>query len=166
MPGWFEDFGFIAALATLILAAALIWISVTDLRERRIPDFLSLPLIVTGLIIAVYFSGEDWLFHLLGAAAGYGLIWAILVLYRRFRGVDGIGLGDAKLLAAGGAWLGATALPYIILIASMAGLAAVVGMRLMNQKPKDGAIPFGPALAAAILIIWLFGTPLSPPPWR
>jgi leader peptidase (prepilin peptidase)/N-methyltransferase len=100
--------------------------------------------------------------HLIGAAAGFVAFAAVAEIYRRLRGRDGLGLGDAKLLAAAGAWLGWQALAGLVLIAAVIGLAAVL-VRSLAGRPMEptSRIAFGPALAAAFWIVWLYG-PLLP----
>jgi len=151
---------------TLILAAALAAIAVIDARELRVPDILSLPLIAAGISWACAFGGEGFVWHAAGAAAGYALIWALAALYRRARGREGIGLGDAKLLAAGGAWLGLAALPAVLLVASLVGLAWAAVLKISTGFDSGRPVPFGLFLAGAILLIWLTGAPGAPPPWR
>lgn len=148
----------LALMASLILASALLLLTYFDLRTGLLYDALTLPLILAGLawaFIANPGSSSGWLNAALGAALGYGLIAGMAYAWRKIRGYEGIGLGDAKLLAAGGAWLGATALPLILLVGSVSGIAAVL---FVTQKPLSGgqrvAIPFGPSLALAIWIVW------------
>jgi len=74
------------------------------------------------------------------------------------RGREGLGQGDAKLLAAAGAWLGAYALPQVILVAALAALLAAAALRLSGREIRAlSALPFGPFLAVAIWALWLFG---------
>jgi leader peptidase (prepilin peptidase)/N-methyltransferase len=78
--------------------------------------------------------------------------------YRRLRHREGLGQGDAKLFAAAGAWLGTAALPQVILLATAAALAMATGLALAGTRLRaDTALPFGPFLALAIWLIWLFG---------
>ena len=84
---------------------------------------------------------------LAGAAAGYGLLAGLGYVYRRLRGRDGLGLGDAKLLAAAGAWLGLASLPWVVLAAALLGLLLALAQRRPLQA--ETAVPFGPALALA-----------------
>jgi leader peptidase (prepilin peptidase)/N-methyltransferase len=89
---------------------------------------------------------------------GYLLLWAVAWVYRRLRGRDGLGLGDAKLLAAAGAWVGAGGLPSVLAGAAIAALAAAGGMMLAGRRlDRHTALPFGPFLAAATWLVWLFG---------
>jgi leader peptidase (prepilin peptidase)/N-methyltransferase len=134
---------------------ALGWI---DLRCWLLPDALTLPLIIAGLAAAVLFKPDQLTDRALGAALGYFSLMAIAALYRRLRGREGLGGGDAKLLAASGAWLGAAALPQVILLAALSALAAAAGLRLAGVRLGfHSALPFGPFLALATWILWLFG---------
>jgi leader peptidase (prepilin peptidase)/N-methyltransferase len=82
--------------------------------------------------------------------------------YRRLRGRDGLGRGDAKLLAAGGAWLGWSALPWVVLLAALLGLLLALLQRLRGERlTAETAVPFGPALALAIWLIWIYGLPID-----
>ena len=97
----------------------------------------------------------------LGAVLGYATLRALAVFYRMLRQREGLGPGDAKLLGAAGAWVGATALPQVILLAALAALLAAAALRLVGVRlHAHSALPFGPFLALAIWTIWL-GGPLS-----
>jgi len=130
--------------------AALAWI---DMRTMRLPDPLTLPLIGAGLIQSWYFTGSV-VHALIGAAAGYLFFVVIEKVYRALRDQDGLGRGDAKLLAAGGAWCGWVGLPWIVLIASSSGLAFAGALMLLRRRPA-GMMPFGPFLALGIALVWL-----------
>lgn len=139
-----------ATLGWWLLALALI-----DLRSWRLPDVLTLPLIGAGIIAATLglLPAVDLLHALAGATVGYLVLAGIGWAYRRLRGRDGLGLGDAKLLAAGGAWLGVESLPWLVLIAAVLGLA----LALVRTQPirAETAVPFGPPLALAFWGLFL-----------
>jgi leader peptidase (prepilin peptidase)/N-methyltransferase len=137
----------------LALACALLAISAIDLRERRIPDLLSLPLLVSGLVWSAWAGDRPWTAHALGAVAGYGTLAIFGALYFRWRGREGLGLGDAKLFAAAGAWLGWRALPMVLLIASLCGLLFAL---LTGRVRPDRKLPFGPPLALGFWLTWIF----------
>ena len=127
-----------------------------DLRCWLLPDALTLPLVIVGLGAAAAFDPEQLFDRALGAALGYLSLVAIAALYRALRGREGLGRGDAKLLAASGAWVGAAALPEVILVAASAALAAAAGLRLAGVRLRaHSALPFGPFLALATWVIWL-----------
>jgi leader peptidase (prepilin peptidase)/N-methyltransferase len=152
-----------ALIASCLLGWALLALAVIDRRTFLLPDAITLPLIAMGLGVAAWFDPEALPAHALGAAAGWLGFAGIAALYRRLRGRDGLGLGDAKLLAAGGAWLGWSGLPGTVLIASLLGLAEALARRMRRRAPltADEPIAFGAWLAAGIWLIWLYG-PLRP----
>ena len=132
---------------------ALAWI---DARHWLLPDLLTLPLVIAGLVAALAVAPGELASRALGAAGGYAFFRGLAFLYRKLRGRDGLGQGDAKLLAAAGAWVGAAALPQVILIAAFAGLCAAGVMRIAGVRlGASSALPFGPFLALAIWIVWL-----------
>ena len=137
---------------------ALGWI---DLRTWLLPDALTLPLIIAGLAASFMFDPDQLVNRALGAALGYASLMTIAALYRALRGREGLGGGDAKLLAASGAWLGAAGLPEVILLAALSALAAAACLRLAGVRLGVlSALPFGPFLAVATWVLWLF-SPIS-----
>lgn len=143
--------------ASLILFAGLTLLSAIDLHAYRLPDWLTLPLIGVGLLYT-YLAGEALFWSAGGAVLGYGVLWALAEYWRRVKKREGMGLGDAKLLAAGGAWLGAASLPVILLIASATGLlyAGFRAMRGQSAPTASQMIAFGPFLAIGIWSAWCF----------
>lgn len=140
-----------ATPALLALLAALAWI---DGRERRLPDRLTLPLVALGLLLAAWREGGPPLAEAGGAALGFAVFWALGAAFHRARGVEGLGLGDAKLLAAAGAWLGAGALPLLVLAAALAALLFVAVARAAGRRVRR-EVAFGPWLALAFAALWL-----------
>lgn len=133
---------------------ALAWV---DWRHMRLPDVLTLPLIVAGLCVTALWRPEELTWHAVGAIAGYSTFRLIALGYRWWRGIDGLGEGDAKLMAAAGAWLGLAALPYVALGAASSGIVLILATGLAGrQVSARTAIPFGPALSASIWICWLY----------
>lgn len=146
------------ALASLPLAWALIALAWIDWRRMLLPDFLTLPLIAAGLAFAWVAQGAAPFSQMIGAAAGFLVLAGLAEAYRRWRGREGLGLGDAKLLAAGGAWAGWAALPSMLLLGALAALVFLAGERALGGDRAAGdPVPFGPFLAAAIWAVWLFG---------
>jgi leader peptidase (prepilin peptidase)/N-methyltransferase len=148
-----------AILASLLLGAVLVSLSVIDFETFRLPDALTLPLIAAGLILSVLLAWEPpLLWRAAAAACGYALIWGVNEAYRALRGRAGMGLGDAKLFAAAGAWLGFEGLPSTLLYACAGALLFVAVQRLMGRHMKSqDALSFGPFLAAGIWLVWLYG---------
>jgi leader peptidase (prepilin peptidase) / N-methyltransferase len=146
------------------LAAALLAIALIDRRSFLIPDWLSLPLIPLGLVAAG--SAIDPrahafvpVHHVLGAAAGAGLLYLVALGYRRWRGRDGMGLGDVKLAAAAGAWVGLEPLAHVLLLACAGAFASLAVMALNGRAVAivpTMALPFGTFLAPAIWLVWLW----------
>ena len=134
------------------LTLGLVWLAVVDWRELRLPDALTLPLVALGV---AWLGGAEgrWWDSLIGAAVGYLALVAVEVGYRMLRGRDGIGRGDAKLLAAGGAWCGWMGLPFIVMIGSLFGIVAAVLFR--GGTVRDGGrIPLGTFLCAGVAIVF------------
>ncbi|MCQ8279228.1 A24 family peptidase [Acetobacteraceae bacterium KSS8] len=131
-------------------ALLLSWI---DWQAMILPDVITLPLLVLGLLLC-WFGDPDALGdHALASLLGYGLLRAVALAYRSLRGRDGMGAGDAKLLAAGGAWLGLQALPLML----FGGAVATLLLALVTGRTRGGdAVPFGPGLALAMWAVFLF----------
>ena len=151
--GW-QGFG--ACLLTCFLVA----LSGIDLRTQLLPDSLTLPLMWLGLIASLdnlYMPAKP---ALLGAIAGYVSLWSVWWLFKQVTGKEGMGHGDFKLLAALGAWVGLAGVLPIILLSSVVG--AVVGSIWLAAKGRDRAtpIPFGPYLAVAGWIVFMWGEQL------
>ena len=155
-------FPFWLAVASCALGWTLLAAAEIDRRHYWLPDILVLPLIPAGLVVIWLAAPENLPAAVLGAAAGYGVMAVIAWGYRRFRGREGLGLGDAKLFAAAGAWTTWTALPSVLLIAALGGLlAAVLFAARGGTLRQDMPIAFGPFLAAGFWLVWSFG-PILP----
>jgi len=142
-------------IGSLILTWSLIALSLIDLDHQLLPDDITLPLLWLGLLVNI-----DSLFvplesAVIGAVAGYGVLWSVYWIFKFFTGKDGMGFGDFKLLSALGAWLGWDSLPIIILSSSVAGAAVGIFQILFAEHRKDVPIPFGPYLAMAGFIALL-----------
>jgi leader peptidase (prepilin peptidase)/N-methyltransferase len=138
------------AILGLILTAALTVLSVIDFRERLLPDILTLPLLVLGLAIALAGFGPSALSSASGAAIGWAGLGLLAYFYRRFRGFEGVGLGDAKLLGALGAWCGIFMIPVIVFMAASLGLTFYALTRIAKRRLNSrDELPFGPFLALA-----------------
>jgi leader peptidase (prepilin peptidase)/N-methyltransferase len=149
--GWPFALGCALALALLLLAEV-------DRRTMMLPDMVTLPLITAGLVVAATLAPARWSDHVTGALAGFAALAGIAWAYARLRGREGLGLGDAKLLAAAGAWLGWQALPGVVLIGAAGALiAALIGRARGRPLSAFQAVPFGPTLALGLWIGWLYG---------
>jgi leader peptidase (prepilin peptidase)/N-methyltransferase len=129
-----------------------------DLAAFRLPDGLTGPLFLTGLLLAWEDPSRDLWGALLGAAVGAGAFLALRIGYRMLRGREGLGLGDVKLMAGIGAGLGLTALPMVTLVAAVLamGMAGAMALRRGNRPEGDLAIAFGAYLAGAAGLVWLW----------
>lgn len=137
-------------VATILLSGVLIAISVIDLRTFRIPDTLSLPLVVGGFLAAWLVPVMPMGHHAVGAVAGFGVFAVIGEVYFRRNGHEGLGLGDAKLFGAAGAWLGWQALPQVLLISALCGL----GFAALRGRHRT--VAFGPWLALGFWVVWIW----------
>jgi leader peptidase (prepilin peptidase) / N-methyltransferase len=148
-------------LVSLALGWTLLTLAAIDQRHFLLPDALTLPLIPAGLAVAFAIDPALVVPHLLGALAGFAAFAAIGVVYRRLRGREGLGLGDAKLLAAAGAWLGWQALPGLVVIAALCALALALARALTGDRVSATTrIAFGSYLALAFWLVWLLGPPI------
>lgn len=149
-----------SALAWGGLCLTLLVVAVIDLRTQLLPDIITLPLLWAGLIYQLVFQ-PYWLGNaVIGALAGYLLLWGFYWLFKWITGKEGMGYGDFKLLAALGAWFGWTMLPILLILS--AGLGAVIGglLQLTHPRLRGMPLPFGPFLALAGWVAVLFGAPL------
>lgn len=135
----------------LCLATVLFRLAWVDLQSHRLPDAWTLPLIAAGPGLALMGGGLELWSSVLGGAIGYGLFWGIGAIYFRQNGREGLGLGDAKLFAAAGTWVGVFLLPYVLLVACAAGLVQAG----VQRKYLARGIAFGPALAFGFWIVWV-----------
>lgn len=157
----FPATGLVAALAYGVLGWALVLIVISDYRAFRIPDHLSLPLILLGLVTTWWLTSELFTDRVLAAVIGGLAFYGLNVAYRRFRGFDGLGMGDVKLTAAAGAWVGLENLATVILLACIAALASVLVFRPSLAKIPDAGrtrLPFGSYESLALLatVLWQF----------
>lgn len=149
------------ALAALLLTWGLIALAVIDLDTQLLPDDITLPLLWLGLLISLTGLFTDSTSAIIGAVAGFLILWSVFHLFRLLTGKEGMGRGDFKLLAVFGAWLGWQALPQIVLLSAVAG--AIIGVALIATGRRDSQqpIPFGPFLAIAGWIALLWGESIT-----
>lgn len=165
-----------AGLVGVVLSSALVAITFIDIDIWEIPDEISLPGIVIGAIVRPLAFGSEWYDGLAGAALGGGVLWSVRAAFMRLRGVEGMGLGDVKLTAMLGAFLGLQSILPVILVASTTG--ALIGVLILAIRkgppaappapvspvaddddwvPPPNAVPFGPFLALGGLAELLIG---------
>lgn len=156
-------------VVSFVFAAALIVISFIDLDVRIVPDVISLPGIIVGLVFSVvgYFVFTDAfevipnpLSSLTGILVGGGFLLATAWIYEKVTGVDGMGGGDIKLLAMIGAFLGWPSIPVTLFVASVLGSVIGVGLMLATGAGRRLALPFAPFLCSGALIYLFYGEAL------
>ncbi|WP_242011418.1 prepilin peptidase [Acetobacter fallax] len=140
--------------ADCVLGWGLLVLSWIDLICLRLPDTITLPLLLTGLLESVVLEGWDGVYdRVMGCAAGWILFASVAWGYRRLRKRTGLGGGDVKLLALGGAWVGIAPLPSVVLLSSVLGImTAATTIFRTGRFSMTLVVPFGPCLAGAIWI--------------
>ncbi len=151
----------VAGLGTLLFVYLLIAMTYIDYDTKLLPDDLTLPLLWAGLLININGTFVPLQDAVIGAAAGYLVLWSVYWLFKLVTGKEGMGYGDFKLLAALGAWMGWTMLPTIILLSSVVGAVVGISLIVFAKRGRDNPIPFGPYLAAAGLIALIWGPQLA-----
>jgi leader peptidase (prepilin peptidase) / N-methyltransferase len=145
------------AIAAMAFLAALLALSFIDFDTQYLPDDITLPLIWAGLIINLWGTFVDLQSAVIGAIAGYLVLWTVYWLFKLATGKEGMGFGDFKLLAAIGAWLGWKILPFVILASSLVGAVLGIALIIIAKRGREVPMPFGPYLAIAAVIALFFG---------
>jgi leader peptidase (prepilin peptidase)/N-methyltransferase len=156
---WRFGFG-AAAFGAWLLTWSLIALACIDFDTQFLPDSITLPLLWSGLAFNLFGIFTDLASAVIGAMAGYLILWVVYWAFKIITGKEGMGYGDFKLLAAIGAWLGWKLLPSVLLIS--AGAGALIGIALIagSRHKRDKPIPFGPYLAMGGLMALLWGDQL------
>jgi len=170
----------VEALKWAVFAALLVVLTITDLRERILPDQVNFFGLGAGLLFSFFSKSLDgtalWIANrwfdfpppqmalsfadaALGAAAGSGLLWLVAEGYFRLRGREGMGLGDVKMMAAVGAFLGLKRTMMTVLLGSLLGSVIGIFLIAVSKKGRDYELPFGTFLGAGALLVVFFGTP-------
>lgn len=148
-------------LGALLLIWALVALAFIDLDTTLLPDSLTLPLLWLGLLFNLGGHFASLPDAVVGAMAGYLVLWSVYWLFKLATGKEGMGYGDFKLLAALGAWLGWQLLPVTLLLASVVGAGVGIAMIALVKHDRRVPIPFGPYLAGGGLVALLFGAELT-----
>jgi leader peptidase (prepilin peptidase)/N-methyltransferase len=170
----------VEALKWAIFAALLVVLTITDLRERILPNEVNFFGLGIGLLLSIFTKPIDgtalwfanrWFDYpppqaaisfadaALGALAGSGLLWIVAEGYFRLRGREGMGLGDVKMMAAVGAFLGLKRTMMTVLAGSLLGSVIGIFLIAVSKKGRDYELPFGTFLGLGALLIVFFGTP-------
>ena len=145
------------ALFGLGLTWSLVALAGIDLDTKLLPDNITLPLLWAGLMVNFFDTYVPFAEAFWGAVAGYLILWTVFWAFKLLTGKEGMGYGDFKLLAALGAWLGWTLLPMVILVSSIVGLIVAILMMIFLAHDRRVPIAFGPYLAIAGWIAFVFG---------
>jgi leader peptidase (prepilin peptidase)/N-methyltransferase len=156
------QFGYTAAtLFAWVFVFALIALTFIDFDTQLLPDDITLPLLWLGLLFNLNSGFTDLQSAVIGAMAGYLVLWSVFWLFKLIRGKEGMGYGDFKLLAAIGAWFGWKMLPAVILLSSTLGAIIGIALIVLTKRSKEVPIPFGPFLAIGGIAALFFGQQLS-----
>ncbi|BEJ47802.1 A24 family peptidase [Aeromonas dhakensis] len=148
-------------LAALLLTWVLVALTFIDLDKMLLPDQLTLPLLWGGLLFNLAGGFVPLADAVIGAMAGYMVLWSLYWAFKLLTGKEGMGYGDFKLLAALGAWLGWQALPIVLLLSSLVGAIIGISLILLRNHHQNKPIPFGPYLAIAGWIALLWGDTIT-----
>ncbi len=155
-------FGFsLTALSAAIFVGALIAACFIDFDTQLLPDSITLPLLWLGLLVNVNGHFTDLASAVIGAAAGYLVLWSVFWMFKLTTGKEGMGYGDFKLLAAIGAWTGWKMLPLVILVSSVLGALVGILLIILARRGREVPIPFGPYLAGAGVVALFWGPQLT-----
>ena len=150
---------------TGLAACAFLWtllaLAFIDADTQLLPDDLTLPLLWGGLLANLFGLFVPLASAVVGAIAGYLVLWVVYWLFKLIRGKEGMGYGDFKLLAALGAWLGWSMLPQIVLVSSVLGAAGGILTIVLKGRDKTVPMPYGPWLAGAGGIALFFGPAIN-----
>jgi leader peptidase (prepilin peptidase)/N-methyltransferase len=151
----------VQTVGALLLIWTLLALAFIDLDTTLLPDSLTLPLLWLGLLFNLGGHFASLPEAVVGAMAGYLLLWSVYWLFKLATGKDGMGYGDFKLLAAIGAWLGWQMLPVTLLLSSVVGALVGIAMIVLVKHDRRVPIPFGPYLAGGGLVALFFGADLT-----
>lgn len=151
----------LTTLLFFILSICFVIIFFIDLKHFIIPNELTYPLMIIGLLKSFDPNLNTTLFpnlvnSLIGGLFGYIIIWLIIFTYKKLRNKEGMGLGDAKLLSVIGFWFGWASIPFVIFFSSVIALLSVVPDIIKNKKDLSSQIPFGPYLIIGNLVFLIF----------
>ena len=150
----------LTTILLIILFLSFIVIFFIDLKHYIIPDILTFPMMVLGFLKSFDPNLNplfpNYINSLLGGIIGYGIIWLLILFYKKIRNKEGMGLGDAKILAVIGFWFGWVSIPFVIFLSSTIALIIVIPDLLKKKKKLTSQIPFGPYIIIATIIFIVF----------
>ena len=151
----------LACAGALLLTWSLIALAFIDFDTTLLPDSITLPLVWVGLGFNLFGAFSPLQSAVIGAMAGYLLLWSVYWLFKLATGKEGMGYGDFKLLAALGAFLGWQMLPLIVLLSSVVGAVFGITLIVLARRGREVPMPFGPYLACAGFIALMWGGELT-----
>jgi len=155
-------FGFTpAAFGAMVFLWCIVAASFIDFDTQLLPDSITLPLLWLGLLLNAGGVYTDLHSAVIGAAAGYLLLWGVFWLFKLVTGKEGMGYGDFKLLAAIGAWCGWQVLPIAVILSSVIGAGVGIALIVLTRHGRNVPIPFGPYLGAAGVVALFWGPQLT-----
>ncbi len=157
---WHFGFG-LTALAAILFIWALIALTFIDFDTQLLPDDITLPLLWLGIVFNMFGAFTSLNNAIVGAIAGYLVLWSVYWLFKLLTGKEGMGYGDFKLLAAIGAWLGWSMLPLVLMLSSVVGAVVGITLIVVARHGRNIPIPFGPYLAGGGLIALFWGPQLT-----
>ena len=150
----------LTTILLIILSLAFLIIFFIDLRHYIIPNSITYPMMILGLIKSfdpnLNSIFPNYINSLIGGIFGYAMIWSIIYFYKQIKKKDGMGLGDAKLFAVIGFWFGWISIPFIIFLSSIIALIYVLPDLLKNSKKMSSQIPFGPFIIIGTIFYLVF----------
>ena len=160
LTAWHFGFGW-PLLGALLLTWALLAASIIDIDHQLLPDSITLQFLWVGIFCNLFHFYTDLPSSVIGAIAGYLSLWTIYWLFKLLTGKEGMGYGDFKLLALLGAWMGWQYLLTTVLLSSLVGAVVGIGLILVHGYDKNHPLPFGPYLAAAGWLNFLWGPSIT-----
>ena len=156
----------ITTLLLLILSIFFIIIFFIDLKHFIIPNVLTFPLMIIGFLKSFDPNLNQTIFpnyinSLIGGLFGYSIIWLIIFFYKKIRKKEGMGLGDAKLMAVIGFWFGWISIPFTIFISSVVALILVIPSLINQSRKMSSEIPFGPYIIIGCILYVTFANQIK-----
>ncbi|WP_051249628.1 prepilin peptidase [Maridesulfovibrio zosterae] len=144
-------------LVYMLFGGLMIIASFIDLKTFILPDIITIPGSIAAIPCAALFTPLGWKGALLGACIGGGLFWSLRLLYKGLKGIEGLGLGDVKIMFMIGALAGPQNISLVITVAAFSGLAVGLILMVVDKNRKLGSmIPFGPFLALGSMLTTLY----------
>ena len=144
-------------VSRLVFGCALLVLFAIDLEHHLLPNVITLPGIVVGFLFS-FFTAPGWRGSLIGIVVGGGILWLIAEAYYRVRHEEGLGMGDVKMLAMVGAFLGWQLTLLTLMMASVSGTITGLGLIVTGRGTLKYALPFGTFLAVGAAAAAVFGS--------